>query len=184
MTLNLNSTVELVEVGSRIVELGAERKIAIEEVSQATAKLKGLEAELLPLIARHAKLIQEATGMIASATAPAHHAPQQEFSAAPVATLPDWAPSGARLQSMLDAPPEVYAEPAPLPPQPQPMGLGHPSPRQPPQLSPDQQLKNRVKSYLKTRTSDESISASDVAEVLRIDSGLVREAMREMKTGR
>ena len=45
--------------------------------------------------------------------------------------------------------------------------------------------KNRIKDFLKNRVKDDdTISANDVADVLKVDAALVREAMREIRTGR
>jgi hypothetical protein len=46
------------------------------------------------------------------------------------------------------------------------------------------QLKQRVKDYLKKHNGEEGVSAMDVADVLKVDALLVREAMREMRGGR
>jgi len=54
-----------------------------------------------------------------------------------------------------------------------------------PALTPEGQLKQRVKDYLKRHGSgDEGISSTDVADHLKVDPLLVREAMREMQAGR
>lgn len=46
------------------------------------------------------------------------------------------------------------------------------------------QLKNRVKDYLKNRNAEEGVSAGEVADHLKIDPLVVREAMLELKHGR
>ena len=45
-------------------------------------------------------------------------------------------------------------------------------------------LKNRVLAYLQKRQGDEPISAIDVADVLKIDASIVREAMMELRNAR
>jgi len=45
-------------------------------------------------------------------------------------------------------------------------------------------LKNRVLAYLQKRQGDEPISAIDVADVLKIDASIVREAMLELRNAR
>ena len=46
------------------------------------------------------------------------------------------------------------------------------------------QLKARVFDYLKRLNAEEPVSATDVADVLKIDSFIVREAMMELRNGR
>jgi len=45
-------------------------------------------------------------------------------------------------------------------------------------------LKNRVLAYLQKRQGDDPISAIDVADVLKIDASIVREAMMELRNAR
>lgn len=46
------------------------------------------------------------------------------------------------------------------------------------------QLKARVVDYLKKRQGEEGVSAMDVADVLKIDAAIVREAMMELRNAR
>lgn len=159
--MDMENAGELVTLGTDIVRLGGEMKEAQAELAAAQARVAKISAEMQPKLMRHAQLIQQAAGM----AFPAPHAPAAP--PAPAAPLPDWAPPIANL---------IEPGAAPVPTQ---------QPIQPPkQLSADQQLKQRVKDYLKRRPPDEGVSATDVAEVLRVDALLVREAMREMRTGR
>lgn len=165
LPMNFENAGELVSLGTDIVRLGAQLKEARAEADDAVAMVKKIEAELQPKLLRHAELIQQAAGLAFPAAPP-------RPAVAPAAQLPDWAPPIANL---IDGEAPATA-PGPS------LGL-HTSSN--PALTPNGQLKQRVKDYLKRRGSgDEGVSASDVADVLKIDSILVREAMREMQGGR
>ena len=162
--MDMENAGELVTLGTDIVRLGGEMKEAQAELAAAQARVAKISAEMQPKLMRHAQLIQQAAGF----AFPAPHAapPAAPAQAAP---LPSWAPPIANLIE------DGAGQPAPAAPQ---------APQQPKQLSAEQQLKQRVKDYLKRRPPDEGVSATDVAEALRVDALLVREAMREMRTGR
>jgi hypothetical protein len=136
------------------------------DAEEAVARVRKLEGELQPRLIRHAQLIQHAAGLSFGPTPSLTTTPPTFVPQAPA--LPDWAPpiakAAAQEEALLATAPPVA--PAPL------------------QQNPNTQLKARVKQYLKTRKSDEGISASDVAEYLHIDALIVREAMREIQTGR
>ena len=162
---------ELVTLGTDIVRLGGEMKEAQAELAAAQARVAKISAEMQPKLMRHAQLIQQAAGL----AFPAPHQ-QPQFAAPaqpqPAVPLPPWAPPIANL---IEDPAAPVMPASAVPTQ---------SPPQPKQLSAEQQLKQRVKDYLKRRPPDDTVSAMDVAEVLRVDALLVREAMREMRTGR
>jgi hypothetical protein len=167
LPMNFENAGELVSLGTDIVMLGSQLKEARAEADTAVAKVKKIESELQPKLLRHAELIQQAAGL-AFPAAPVR-APVQQ-----AALLPDWAPPIANL---IDAEaPAPSSGPGPS------LGLRVSSD---PAKTVNGQLKQRVKDYLKQRGGgDEGISAIDVADVLKIDSMLVREAMREMQGGR
>ena len=157
---------ELVTLGTDIVKLGAELKDARADLEAARERVRKLEAELQPKLLRHGQLIQQAAGLAFPAPSPQPSLP----SAAP---LPDWAPPIAA---------ELGAAPATAPAAPGPdLGLRRSSN---PALTPEGQLKQRIKDYLKRQSNEDGISATDVADVLKVDALLVREAMRELRTGR
>lgn len=154
--MRLENAGELVTVGNQIVKLGAELDEARAVLTAAQAKVTAIENELRPLLVRHSELIQSAVG----AGGITLSVPPQTAPAAPqngVQPLPST--SGA---SDLSLAPK--GSPAALP--------------------ATQQLKARVKDFLKTRVKDDTISASEVAEALHIDALVVREAMLELRHGR
>lgn len=157
--MNLDNAGELVSLGTDIVKLGAQLKEARAEAEDALALVKKIESELQPKLIRHAELIQQAAGL----AFPAPVARAASVGAGTVEALPEWAPPIAALGLPSAQAQAQAALPAPK------------------QLSADQQLKQRVKDYLKHRNADEGVSAMDVADVLKIDSLIVREAMREMR---
>lgn len=171
---------ELVSLGADIVRLGAELKMARVDLNDASKRVHQLEAELQPKLIHHAQLIQAAAGLaFPMTTAPAQLVEQP--SGPPREALPEWAPAIARAEAQEpfvgDMTPSVPATnivaPGPS------LGL-----RKPAGVNPNTQLKNRVKDYLKRANPEEGISAMDIADHLKIDAQLVREAMREMRTGR
>lgn len=170
--MDMENAGELVTLGTDIVRLGGEMKEAQAELAAAQARVAKISAEMQPKLMRHAQLIQQAAGFAFPAphAAPAAPVSGPDGVRAVAAPLPPWAPPIANL--IEDG---AAAQPAPAAPT---------QPQQPKQLSAEQQLKQRVKDYLKRRPPDEGVSATDVAEVLRVDALLVREAMREMRTGR
>lgn len=171
--MDMENAGELVTLGTDIVRLGGEMKIARSELVAAQARVSALEAEMQPKLMRHAQLIQAAAGLAFSVPQAAPVAP-----APTAAPLPDWAPPVAHLMG----PDGIKAtSTAPAAPGPD-LGLRRGSTN--PALTADGQLKQRVKDYLKRHNGDEGISSTDVAEHLRVDPLLVREAMREMQSGR
>lgn len=158
----LENAGELVQVGTAIVGLSESLHAARAERDAAQAKVNELEAKLRPLLVQHASLMAQITGAVP-------------------AQAQQW-------------PPGVPMYPQPMyPPQPVPM-MPPGAPQMPPQMPPQQlppaspatdPLRNRVKDYLRTRGGGEdTLSPLDVAEVLHVDAALVREVMREMRTGR
>jgi hypothetical protein len=167
--MNLDNAGELVSLGTDIVKLGAQLKEARAELEAVQAAVKRIEGELQPKLIRHAELIQQAAGLAFPAQPPLPPARSPELVlGAPlpmtVEGLPAWAPPIAALGL-------PSAQPAPAPPAAKVQTV-------------ESQLKQRVKDYLKRQTGEEGISATDVADVLKVDALLVREAMREMKHGR
>lgn len=167
--MNLDNAGELVSLGTDIVKLGAQLKEARAELEAVQAAVKRIEGELQPKLIRHAELIQQAAGI--AFPAPVKPAPVGAtvegpsfpvLGASTVEGLPEWAPPIATL-GLPSAQPAAPAKSA---------------------QTVENQLKQRVKDYLKRQTAEEGISATDVADVLKVDAMLVREAMREMKTGR
>ena len=163
--MDMENAGELVTLGTDIVRLGGEMKEARAELAAAQARVAKLEAEMQPKLMRHAQLIQQAAGV---AFPTPHAAP------APAAPLPDWAPPIANLIQP-GGPLEASAAPGPD------LGLRRSSD---PAKTVEGQLKQRVKDYLRKHNGEEGVSAMDVADVLKVDALLVREAMREMRGGR
>lgn len=168
--MDMENAGELVTLGTDIVRLGGEMKEARAELAAAQARVAKLEAEMQPKLMRHAQLIQQAAGV----AFPAPHIQQAAPAPAPAA-LPDWAPPIAAL--IQPGGPLEAAAPAPGPD----LGLRRSSD---PTKTVEGQLKQRVKDYLMRHNSEEGVSAMDVADVLKVDAMLVREAMREMRAGR
>jgi hypothetical protein len=167
-TMDMENAGELVTLGTDIVRLGGEMKIARSELAAAQARVSALEAEMQPKLMRHAQLIQTAAGLAFPSPQMAPVAP-----APTAAPLPDWAPPVAHLMT-----PAASAAPATPGPD---LGLRRSTN---PALTAEGQLKQRVKDYLKRHSGDEGISSTDVADHLKVDPLLVREAMREMQAGR
>lgn len=140
---------KLAELGTNIVRVSTELSKARATRDEAQGKVLALEAELMPLLAEHAKIIAGLVGTVSSAVA------------APV--LPVQPISGG-LEGLGN-------------------GVVTPNPQVPP-TSPNSQLKARVFEYLKNWNQDEPISASEIAEALRIDAVIVREALLELRNGR
>jgi hypothetical protein len=163
--MNMDNAGELVSLGTDIVKLGSQLKDARVELEAAAELVKKIESELQPKLLRHAELIQQAAGLAFPARAPSLP-PQQQ-----TAPLPDWAPPIANL---------IPAPGTPAAPGPD-LGLTRSSD---PAKTAEGQLKQRVKDYLRKHNGEEGVSATDVADVLRVDALLVREAMREMRGGR
>jgi hypothetical protein len=179
--MDMENAGELVTLGTDIVRLGGEMKEARAELAAAQARVAKLDAEIQPKLLRHAQLIQQAAGV----AFPAPHSVDSErpawrsgegVKATTSAPLPDWAPPIANLIG----PGGPLAADAPAAPGPD-LGLRRSSD---PTKTVEGQLKQRVKDYLKRQTGEEGISATDVADVLKVDALLVREAMREMRAGR
>lgn len=152
--MRLENAGELVTVGQQIVKLGAELDAARAELNAAQAKVTTIENELRPLLIRHSELIQSAVGAGGITLSAPPTAP-----AAPHSHVPPVPGPPASSELSLAAPGSAAALPA------------------------SQQLKARVKDFLKSKNMD-GISATDVAEALHIDALVVREAMLEMRYGR
>lgn len=150
---------KLVELGTNIARISTELSKARGVRDEAQGKVLALEAELMPLLAEHAKLIAGLVGTVSAAVA----APVQ-----PVQPVPGG--FGGPVDGP-ELPPGVA-----LP--------GMPSPRPISPSNPTSQMKARVAEYLKRLAPDEPVSATDIAEVLRIDAVIVREALLEMRNGR
>lgn len=148
---------KLVELGTNIARISTELSKARAVRDEAQGKVLALEAELMPLLAEHAKLIAGLVGTVTAAVA----APVQ-----PVQPVP----GGGPVDGVPELPPGVS-----LP--------GMPPPRAAPS-NPNSQMKARVFEYLKRLNQDEPVSATDIAEVLRIDAVIVREALLELRNGR
>lgn len=149
---------KLVELGTNIARISTELSKARAVRDEAQGKVLALEAELMPLLAEHAKLIAGLVGTVSAAVA----APVQ-----PVQPVPGG--FGGPVDGP-ELPPGVA-----LP--------GMPPPRAAP-TNPNSQMKARVFEYLKRLNQDEPVSATDIAEVLRIDAVIVREALLELRNGR
>jgi hypothetical protein len=179
--MDMENAGELVTLGTDIVRLGGEMKEARAELAAAQVRVTKLEAEMHPKLMRHAQLIQQAAGV--AFPAPNGGRESLAFGAGggdgikPVEDpLPDWAPPIAAL--IRPGGPLATAPVAPG------VDLGLTRSSNPANTL-EGQLKQRVKDYLKRQTGgEEGISAMDVADVLKVDAMLVREAMREMRTGR
>lgn len=149
---------KLVELGTNIARISTELSKERAMRDEAQGRVLALEAELMPLLAEHATLIAGLVGTVSAAVA------------APVAAFAQPVPGG----------PPAAAEG--LPPGVAPPGL--PAARPGPSAGANSQLKARVFEYLKRLDQDEPIAASDIAEVLRIDAVIVREALLELRNGR
>jgi len=123
---------EIVAVGSQIAELGFRVKGLRAERAKLDEQITDLEAELNPLVVRHAQLIAELVGTPAQ---PAAQAASGSAGALEMPVAPATAPVNAN-------------------------------------------LKARVKAYLEK--APPGVGAHEVAEALTIDSGVVREVMRDM----
>lgn len=145
---------KLVELGTNIARISTELSKARAVRDEAQGRVLALEAELMPLLAEHAKLIAGLVGTVSAAVA------------APVQPVP----GGFGPVDGPELPPGVA-----LP--------GMPPPRAAP-TNPNSQMKARVFEYLKRLNQDEPVSATDIAEVLRIDAVIVREALLELRNGR
>jgi hypothetical protein len=156
---------KLVELGTRIVAISVELSGARAARDEAQSKVLAMETELMPLLAEHAKLIGALAGSVTASLLPTPAQPQY------VQPVPGGGPS--------------VGLPVGLP------GVGLPgipagaaAPPVAPGSGSNAQLKQRVFEYLKRLDQDEPVSASDVADVLKVDSFLVREAMMEMRSKR
>lgn len=147
----LEHAAELVQIGTRIVELGSDLEEARAAKAKADARVAELESELRPLLRQHATIVAKAAGGVTFAS-PEVAQPQQTF---------------------------VLQGPSALPNETSLAGAGTPA-----AAPANVQLKNRVKDYLKNRNAEEGVSAGEVADHLKIDPLVVREAMLELKHGR
>lgn len=151
-----NQAIELAALGSQIAEVGIELAKLKSERKTIDEQISTLESKILPLIKQHSGLL---TGLVGSLAAP-------------------------------PAPPPIqYAQPTPAP---MPQYLTEPSPQPQPMMPPTQPMpapqrgsdptRERIKAFL--RTVDQSVSAMDIADALKIDSSIVRDVLREMMHNR
>lgn len=138
----LDSSANLVLLGSRIAELGLQLTQVRSKRDELSGQVTALELELMPLLQQHGMLLAAIIGR-----------------AMPTPVL-------------------TPAAPLPVPQYPTPSA----GPTAPPPYDHNTGMRLRIKKYL--RNVDESVSAMDIADALKVDATLVREVLLELRNSR
>ena len=155
---------EFADVSNQIVSIGGQLKAMRVKRDELNEEIGTLERELAPLVIKQQQLLAEITGVPMAPLAAVQAAPQ------PVPSVFQQEMAAAMPQPVMAAP----AAPAPF--------------QTGPAFNEQKVIETRILRYLKESEEDpdttKGVSATHIAEVLKLDPIVVREVMFKLATGR